>query len=496
MQHLFPGIHDEKARLCVVGVGGAGGNAVNTMVHQGLQGVEVIAVNTDRQALDHSHASMKLVIGTTTTKGLGAGANPTMGRAAAAENEDAIESLLQGKDLVFVAAGMGGGTGTGAAPIVARVARKCGALTVGVVTRPFDFEGKARRRHAEVGLTELAGEVDSLIVVPNQQLLSVIAEDATVEESFRLADQVLFNAVAGLSRLVREHGLVNVDFADVRTVLSLRGVALMGTGIGRGERRSLEAVHQAISSPLLDNVGIEGARGVLLHFTGGPNMTLNEIRRAADIVERAAHDDVNLIFGASVDPNMSDEIRVTVVATGFDKVAPQYHAIQAASQRAQHDTAPTPAVEVFHRPLPIVAVESHPVPGLTPAPALVVSAPTPLPTAVPNAAPAASGQRPQRGRLLDRATSMPVPGVSPPVFAPSNLSSARNSAPPAVAPLRSHSRVMTIDKDPEELALPPAHRAVRQTGESKMGADFWSEPSASGESDPSMPSFARRQRPD
>jgi cell division protein FtsZ len=494
MQHLFPGIQDEKARLCVVGVGGAGGNAVNTMVHQGLQGVEVIAVNTDRQALDHSHASMKLVIGTTTTKGLGAGANPGKGRAAAEENEDAIASLLQGKDLVFVAAGMGGGTGTGAAPTVARVARECGALTVGVVTRPFDFEGKARRRHAEAGLAELAAEVDSLIVVPNQQLLSVIAEDATVEDSFRLADQVLFNAVSGLSRLVREHGLVNVDFADVRTVLSLRGVALMGTGIGRGERRSLEAVHQAISSPLLDNVGIEGARGVLLHFTGGPNMTLTEIRRAADIIEREAHDDVNLIFGASVDPKMTDEIRVTVVATGFDKVAPQYHAIQAASQRAQHDTAPTPAVEVFSRPAPLVAVAPTPPPlpaALTPA----VPASTPSPPPVPSPAFASNGPR-QRSRLLERATSLPVPGVSPPVFASSNLSSARNSAPPAVAPLRSAARVLTIDKDPEELAVPPAHRAVRQTGESKMGADFWSEPSASGESDPSMPSFARRQRPE
>jgi len=508
MDLLFPGIQDDRAKLCVVGVGGAGGNAVNTMISQGLEGVEVIAVNTDRQALDSSLAAMKVVIGTSTTRGLGAGANPERGRAAAIENEDALASLLQDKDLVFVAAGMGGGTGTGAAPVVAQVARRCGALTVGVVTRPFDFEGRQRGRNADAGLRELAAHVDSLIVVPNQRLLSVLPENTGLVDAFKAADQVLFNAVAGMSLLIRDPGLINVDFADVRTILSLRGVALMGTGVGRGPRRAFEAVQQAISSPLLDNVKIEGARGVLLHFKGSSSMGLNEVSKAAEIVRQEAHGDLNLIFGTTIDESMGDEIRVTVVATGFDTVAPQYAAIQEASQRAHHDTAPNVAVEradVAHevalrtessaasqpsvgtlppaRPLPpSVALPSAP---------MFAAGPTPTPASPAALGPLTTGMGSpaRRSRLVERATSMPVPGAQP-VFGGPRPS----MAPPALAPVRTPTRVVTVARDPAELAVPPAQRAGRQTGEAPQGADFWSE--GSDEPDPTTPRFPRGPRRD
>ena len=497
MDLLFPGMHDDRAKLCVVGVGGAGGNAVNTMVSQGLEGVEVIAVNTDRQALDSSLAAMKVVIGTSTTRGLGAGANPERGRAAAIENEDALTSLLQDKDLVFVAAGMGGGTGTGAAPIVAQVARRCGALTVGVVTRPFDFEGRQRGRNADAGLQELAAHVDSLIVVPNQRLLSVLPDNTGLLDAFKAADQVLFNAVAGMSLLIRDPGLINVDFADVRTILSLRGVALMGTGVGRGPRRAFEAVQQAISSPLLDNVKIEGARGVLLHFKGSSSMGLNEVSNAAEIVRQEAHGDLNLIFGTTIDESMGDEIRVTVVATGFDTVAPQYAAIQEASQRAQHDTAPNVAVEraeAASAPPPVSTLPpARPLPSSVAPPSAPIFAVAPTPTPATPAAlgPLTTGMgSPQRrSRLVERAASMPVPGAQPIFGGP------RLSAPPqALSPLRTPTRVVTVTKDPAELAVPPAQRAARQTGEAPQGADFWSE--GSDEPDPTTPRFPRGPRRD
>jgi cell division protein FtsZ len=320
MSEIFEYVaHATGARLKVIGVGGGGGNAVNTMVTCGLSGVDFIVANTDAQALQHALAPYKLQIGGGLTKGLGAGADPDVGRHAAMEDERIVAEALQGADMVFVTAGMGGGTGTGAAPVIARIAREVGALTVGVVTKPFLFEGKARRRRAEAGLEALANEVDTLVVIPNQKLLAISDERTTMLDSFRMADQVLYNAVQGISDLITHHGMINVDFADVRTIMSNRGMALMGTGRASGERRALEAAQQAISSPLLDDVSINGATGILINFTGGTDLRMAEIEEAASLVEDAAHDDVNLIFGAVIDETMKGEIKITVIATGFQE---------------------------------------------------------------------------------------------------------------------------------------------------------------------------------
>ncbi|MSP71935.1 MAG: cell division protein FtsZ [Myxococcales bacterium] len=324
MDHLFEFGRVDKARLRVIGVGGGGGNAVNNMARQGLIGVELIAANTDAQALDHSLASTRLVIGSGVTKGLGAGAEPQMGYEAAMEDRDAIAAVLRGADMVFITAGMGGGTGTGAAPVIAQIAREEGALTVGVVTKPFAFEGKTRRRRAEAGLAALAREVDTLIVIPNQQLLAHCTEDTSFIDSLKMADQVLFNAVQGISDVIKRHGMVNVDFADVRTVMSIRGVALMGTGVGFGPRRALDAAQMAISSPLLENVNIVGARGVLINITGGVSLKTNEVDAANRLIEEASHPEVNLIFGVLIDETLGDEIRITVIATGLGDAVPQY----------------------------------------------------------------------------------------------------------------------------------------------------------------------------
>ncbi len=324
MDNLFEFGRVDKARLRVIGVGGGGGNAVNNMARQGLIGVELIAANTDAQALDHSLASTRLVIGSGVTKGLGAGAEPQMGYEAAMEDRDAIAAVLRGADMVFITAGMGGGTGTGAAPVIAQIAREEGALTVGVVTKPFTFEGKTRRRRAEAGLAALAREVDTLIVIPNQQLLVHCTEDTSFIDSLKMADQVLFNAVQGISDVIKRHGMVNVDFADVRTVMSIRGVALMGTGVGFGPRRALDAAQMAISSPLLEDVNIVGARGVLINITGGVSLKTNEVESANSLIEEASHPEVNLIFGVLIDETLGDEIRITVIATGLGDAVPQY----------------------------------------------------------------------------------------------------------------------------------------------------------------------------
>gem|GEM_PF-271148 len=308
----------QGARLKVIGVGGGGSNAVNAMVQSGMKGVDFIVANTDAQALLNSPAPIKLQLGAQLTKGLGAGANPKVGQAAAFEDADGIAETLRGADMVFVTAGMGGGTGTGAAPVIARVAREQGALAVGVVTRPFNFEGKARRRRADEGIQMLAQEVDTLIVIRNQRLLALSEAGASMLDATKLADQVLFDAVCGISELITNHGMINVDFADVRTIMSMQGMALMGTGRASGERRALIAAQQAISSPLLDDVSIEGARGILINFTGGHDLKISEIEEAASMVEEAADEDVNLIFGAVIDENMTDEILITVIATGFD----------------------------------------------------------------------------------------------------------------------------------------------------------------------------------
>jgi cell division protein FtsZ len=309
---------ERGANIKVVGVGGGGGNALNTMIESGIQGVEFIAANTDAQVLERNLAPVKLQLGPSLTKGLGAGANPEVGRAAALEDQARIAEVLHGADMVFVTAGMGGGTGTGAAPVIAQVARDLEALTVGVVTKPFPFEMKKRMRQAVEGISELRKAVDALIVIPNQRLLNVVSETTSLVDAFKRVDQVLLHAVQSISDLILVPGLINVDFADVRRVLESRGMALMGSGRATGSTRAVDAAQQAISSPLLEDVTIHGATGVLINFTGGPSLTLMEVHEAASIIEQAAHEDAEVIFGTVIDPTLNDEVKVTVIATGFD----------------------------------------------------------------------------------------------------------------------------------------------------------------------------------
>jgi cell division protein FtsZ len=309
----------QNARMKVVGVGGGGGNAVNRMIEEHLTGVEFISVNTDAQALLNSRSDIKVQIGKKLTRGLGAGARPEIGRQAIEENREDVGRVIHGADLVFVTCGMGGGTGTGAAPIIAAMAHEIGALTVGIVTKPFLFEGKKRMKQAEMGIVEMRKHVDTMIVVPNERLLAVAGKGMPFLDALKKADEVLLNATRGISTLISVAGLVNVDFADVRTVMQNGGSALMGTGTGKGENRALEAAQQAISSPLLDNVSINGATGALVNITGGTDLTLGEVTQISDTIHDAAGDDADVIFGAVVDPSMEGEIRVTVIATGFDR---------------------------------------------------------------------------------------------------------------------------------------------------------------------------------
>jgi cell division protein FtsZ len=305
------------AVIKVVGVGGAGGNAVNRMIAANLRGVEFMIANTDIQALTGSLATKKLQIGPMLTKGLGSGGDPMVGRRAAEEDEQAVADLLEGADMVFITAGMGGGTGTGAAPVVAKVARQMGALTVAVVSRPFDFEGRKRGRQAIDGLAELRAEVDTLIVIPNQRLLHVVGKDTPLTDAFAVADEVLLKATKGISDLVTIPGLVNLDFADVKAIMAAQGNALMGTGRAAGPDRAALAAHQAVSSPLLEDVSVSGASGVLLNITGGRDLTLHEVNEASTVVMEAAGEDANVIFGAVIDPALDGEIVITVIATGF-----------------------------------------------------------------------------------------------------------------------------------------------------------------------------------
>jgi cell division protein FtsZ len=307
-----------EARIKVVGVGGSGGNAVNTMISFGLEGVEFIVVNTDAQALNANAAPTKLPIGSNITRGLGAGADPEKGRKAALEDVQRIKELLSGADMVFVTAGMGGGTGTGAAPIIAQIAREEGALTVGVVTKPFLFEGRQRARRAEMGLAMLSEQVDTLITIPNQKLVLLGDDDLTFVDACRKADEVLYQAVKGISDLITQNGIVNVDFADVKTVMSNMGRALMGTGIAKGQNRARLAAETAVTSPLLDDISVEGATGVLINIVGGPDLKMKEIQEAASLVQEQAHEDANIIFGASIDETLGENVKVTVIATGFE----------------------------------------------------------------------------------------------------------------------------------------------------------------------------------
>jgi cell division protein FtsZ len=309
---------DLGAKIKVVGVGGGGGNALNTMIDAGLGGVDFICANTDCQALERNLATTKIQLGHALTKGLGAGANPEMGRKAAHESHERIAETLRGADMVFVTAGMGGGTGTGGAPVIAQVARELGALTVGVVTRPFAFEGKRRSRQAEEGLEALKQAVDALIVIPNNKLLEVASEDMPLLDSFKKADEVLLHAVQGISDLITIDGLINVDFADVRTIMTEQGMALMGTGVAVGPNRATEAAQMAVHSPLLDDVKIEGAMGILINITGGRTMTLKEVSAASSYVQSLAHEDANIIFGSVVNEAMGDMLKITVIATGFE----------------------------------------------------------------------------------------------------------------------------------------------------------------------------------
>jgi cell division protein FtsZ len=309
----------DGAKIKVIGVGGGGGNAINTMVSARLEGVEFIAANTDLQALSANKAPLKLQLGRTASRGLGAGARPEVGRDAALESVEEVRAALAGADMVFVAAGMGGGTGTGAAPVVADIAKNTGALTVGVVTKPFNFEGKKRRLHAEKGLEELRAAVDTLIVIPNQRLLSVAGENMSMADAFKRADEVLLNAVQGISDLITVHGIVNVDFADVRTIMAAQGMALMGTGRAAGARRAVEAMQAAISSPLLEDVTLDGATGLLVNITGGSGLTLHEVDEAISMAHAAADEDANIIFGSVIDERLGDEVKITVIATGFDQ---------------------------------------------------------------------------------------------------------------------------------------------------------------------------------
>ena len=310
----------QNAKMKVVGIGGAGGNAVNRMIDEELEGVEFISINTDSQALKSSQAQVTLQVGKKLTRGLGAGARPEIGRQALAESEEDVRRALEGADLVFVTAGMGGGTGTGAAPMVAKIARDMGALTIGIITRPFSFEGKKRERQAEQGIIELRRCVDTMIVVPNDRLLAVVPKGTSFRDALKKADEILLHATQGISDLIGVTGEINVDFADVRTVMASRGPALMGSGFGEGENRAQEAAQEAISSPLLDEVSIAGARGVLINITGGMDLAIDEVTEISSIIQEGAGDEAEIIFGAVHDPDLEGKIRVTVIATGFDSV--------------------------------------------------------------------------------------------------------------------------------------------------------------------------------
>jgi cell division protein FtsZ len=335
MAILYDNSMDSRAKIRVVGVGGGGGNAVDDMINRGLDNVEFIAVNTDAQALERSCANYKIQAGKNLTRGLGAGADPSVGYRAVEEDKEELASALGGSDMVFVTAGMGGGTGTGGAPVVANLAKGTGALVVGIVTKPFHFENKRRMAQAEEGIEELRKHVDTLIVIPNQKLLSLVDKSTTLAEAFQMANEVLYNATRGIAEVIAVPGLVNVDFADVRTIMRDMGDALMGSGIAEGENRAVEAAHNAISSPLLDGVSIAGAQGVLVNITGGMDLSLVEIDEAISIITEAAGDDANVIFGSVIDEALEGKLMVTVIATGFNRRGRSANRPAAPQQRAQ-----------------------------------------------------------------------------------------------------------------------------------------------------------------
>ena len=339
-------ISSSGAKIKVIGVGGSGCNAVNTMIRMGLTGVEFITANTDRQALDASLATIKLPIGGELTKGLGAGANPEVGRKAALEDYAKISEILAGSDMVFITAGMGGGTGTGAAPIFAKIAKEVGALTVGVVTKPFMFEGRKRMKHALAGIEDLRHNVDSLIVIPNQRLVSLAGSTLSIVDAFKKADEVLLNAVQGISDLINHTGLINSDFADVKTIMRNKGLALMGIGYGEGEHRAVEAATSAISSPLLEDVSIDGATGIIINITGSSNLKIHEVNEATTLIMEAAHEDAEIIFGTVIDEAMKDQVKVTVIATGLGGAIAAQQVVQPMLSASVSSTAPAPSMNM------------------------------------------------------------------------------------------------------------------------------------------------------
>jgi cell division protein FtsZ len=371
-------LHEEPyngARIKVIGVGGGGGNAVNRMVRTGLDGVEFIVANTDLQALKNNAASVKLQIGAKLTKGLGAGADPTVGRNAALEDTESILHALDGADMIFVTTGLGGGTGTGAAPVIASLAAELGALTVAVVTKPFKFEGKKRQLQAERGLEALRDSVDTIITIPNERLLSIIDRSTPLTDAFCTADDVLRQAIQGISDLILVPGLINLDFADVKTIMSGMGLAMMGTGVGEGENRAIDAARRAISSPLLEGASVNGARGVIINVTGGPDLSLIEVSDASTIVQEAADEDANIIFGAVVDPALKGKVKITVIATGFDPTAAA-RPVGSAAQTPVDMTPYTDQTRLRAEALASIAVERMSAPRLSIARRPILDLPT------------------------------------------------------------------------------------------------------------------------
>jgi len=439
----------QGAKIKVVGVGGSGCNAVNTMIRTGLEGVEFITANTDKQALDASLAPVKLAIGQELTKGLGAGANPEIGRKAALEDYAKISETLAGADMVFITAGMGGGTGTGAAPVFAKIAKEVGALTVGVVTKPFSFEGKKRMRHAEQGMTCLRESVDSLITIPNQRLLAISGSTLSMVEAFKKADEVLLNAVQGISDLINHTGLINSDFADVKTIMQNKGLALMGIGYGEGEHRAVEAATNAISSPLLEDISIDGATGIIINITGGSNLKIHEVNEATTLIMEAAHEDAEIIFGTVIDESIKDMVKVTVIATGLGGSAP----ISVSPPLFASAAIPSPA-------------EVH-----VSAPELLVNSNMPK---SPVAAPLAFAAQPAASSMHPAAHIPPLPTsvmmgsqkVHAPVSASSHHHSTESSAPVAeaeeVVPSKESSLAAGISSMPQEGGELARARAIAQ----------------------------------
>lgn len=479
-------------RIKVIGVGGGGGNAINNMIDRGIAGVEFLAGNTDVQALEMSKAANKLQLGQGSTKGLGAGAKPDVGAGAAKESIDRIEELLHGADMVFVAAGMGGGTGTGAAPIIADVARRQGALTVGVVTRPFAFEGNRRKKQSERGIEALKAAVDTLIIVPNDRLLQLCSTETSMLDAFKMADQVLFNAVKGISDIITQQGVINVDFADAVSVMSAQGLALMGIGRGSGERRALDAANAAISSPLLEEVSVDGATGILVNVTGGPSLTLHEVNAAIALITEAAHEDANIIFGYVVDESMGEEVAITVIATGFERArreAEQAHSTAVAPPAAQQRTDPDVPTYIRNgwrdgktmrgplpqAELPLVPAETPPSPM---AEMEAATAPSPSPAAV--AAPQAAA-----APLAPLTTTR----AEPPSLAPAPPHASLEPVPAAsVAPVAHATprRGGIAMLPPVEEEPPRRHRSVHREAVLAMSA-------ALGEDDEyDIPAFLRR----